>query len=142
MRPTRVDRRSLRLALCAAGALLSVAAAIAASGAENAQKAYERDRAACNDGRTNQDRATCLREAGAALREAKRGIRVEDQVQLDRNRLARCESQPPQDRQDCVRRMNGEGTTSGSVESGGIYRELITPVVTPAVTPAVPPQRN
>jgi hypothetical protein len=28
--------------------------------------------------------------------------------------------------------MNGEGITSGSVEGGGIYRELTVPVTAPA----------
>ena len=63
----------------------------------------------------------------AALQEAKRGGLSNEQAQFDRNRLARCDNQPPQDRAECVRRMN-EGTTSGSVEGGGIYRELVTPV--------------
>jgi hypothetical protein len=28
----------------------------------------------------------------------------------------------------CVQRMNGEGTVTGSVERGGVYREFVTPV--------------
>jgi len=92
---------------------------------------YQKDRAACMDGRANQDRDTCLREAGAARQEAKRGQLTESPERYEQNRFARCEKQPPQDREDCIRRMNGEGTTSGSVESGGIYRELVRPVVAP-----------
>jgi len=95
---------------------------------------YQRDRAACINGQTAQDRTTCLREAGAALQEARRGRLDDGQAQFEQNRLLRCDSQPAQDRPDCVRRMNGEGSTSGSVEGGGILRELVTPVV--------PPQRN
>lgn len=128
--------RSWGLALCAAGALLSATVAVAADRGKlsDAQMAYQRDRAACISGQTNQDRATCLREAGAALQEARRGRLDDAQAQFERNRLLRCDRQPAEDRQDCVRRMNGEGFTSGSVEGGGIYRELVTPVV--------PPQRN
>jgi hypothetical protein len=124
---------SRSLVLCAAGALLISTASIAAERA-SAEAVYQRDRAACNSGQSAQDRATCLKEAGAALREARRGGLDDGQGQLEKNRLLRCDSQPPQDRQDCVRRMNGEGFTSGSVEGGGILREL--------VTPAVPTQRN
>jgi hypothetical protein len=119
--------------LCGAIAALSMTAAF---GAEPGQRqgvegAYQRDRAACLDGRTNQDRDTCLREAGAARQEASRGRLGESPGAFEKNRLARCEGQPPQDREDCLRRMNGEGITRGSVESGGIYRELVRPVVTP-----------
>ena len=118
---------SLFPALCAAGALLLSAASLAA-GRENAETVYQRDRAACNSGQSGQDRATCLREAGAARQEARRGRLDDSTAEFERNRLLRCDRQPPQDREDCVRRMNGEGVTSGSVQGGGILRELTTPV--------------
>jgi hypothetical protein len=74
------------------------------------------------------DRATCLREAGAALQEAKRGRSGDAQGAYERNRLLRCDRLAAEEREDCLRRMRGEGTVSGSVESGGIYRELRTTV--------------
>ena len=104
-------------------------AAAASGNLSAAQARYERDRAACISGQTNQDRATCLREAGAALQEARKGgATSKAQSQLEQNRLLRCEPLPAADREDCVRRMRGEGTISGSVGSGGIYRELRTSV--------------
>ncbi|MEK6243986.1 MAG: hypothetical protein AABM33_05740 [Pseudomonadota bacterium] len=133
---TVIPYRSWGLALCATGALLSATAALAADrgSRSDAQTVYQRDRAACISGQTSQDRATCLREAGAALQESRRGRLDDGQGRFEQNRMLRCDSQPAADRQDCVRRMNDEGFTSGSVEGGGIYRELVTPVV--------PPQRN
>jgi len=53
------------------------------------------------------------------------------QAQFEQNRVLRCDNQPAQDRPDCLRRMSGDGTTSGSVEGGGVLRELVTPVVPP-----------
>lgn len=126
-----ISYRSWGLALCAAGTLLSATLASAADRGKqlsSAQSIYQQDRAACMSGQTNQDRATCLREAGAALQEARRGGLDDRQGEYERNRLLRCDSQPAEDRQDCVRRMSGEGTTSGSVAGGGILRELVTPV--------------
>ena len=38
--------------------------------------------------------------------------------------MERCVPLPAADQEDCVRRMNGEGIVRGSVEEGGIYREL------------------
>jgi hypothetical protein len=128
--------RSWGLALVAGGALLGATPEVAADSSKlsDAQSVYQSERAACLSGATNQDRATCLKEAGAALQEARRGGLDDGQARLEENRLLRCDGQPPEDRQNCVRRMKGEGSTSGSVEAGGIYREL--------VVPDVPPQRN
>src|SRR5688572_26523280 len=64
------------------------------------QAVYQKDRADCMQDRTNQERATCLREAGAALQEARRGRVTEDEAQFERNRLLRCENQPAADRAD------------------------------------------
>lgn len=130
---TALPRRPWSLALCTAGALLgaSMAGAAGRGSLAEAQRIYQADRAACISGRTGEDRATCLREAGAALQEARRGRLDDGEAEFDRNRFLRCDNQPPQDREACVRRMNGEGTTTGSVEGGGILRELVTPVAVP-----------
>lgn len=119
-----------RIAVYAAGILLCASQALAADHARStdAQALYKRDRAACMSRTSAEDRAVCLREAGAALQEAKRGGLSDEQAGFERNRLLRCDSQPAQDRGDCIRRMNGEGSTTGSVESGAIIRELRTPV--------------
>ena len=96
----------------------------------DAQARYNRERAMCLNGMSNQDRATCLQEAGAALREAMTGhIDDTSAVERNRNNLSRCDLLPADEREYCVRRMRGEGLTSGSVAAGGIYRELVTPEV-------------
>ena len=131
--PSSSRREIARALVCSAfaiGAMLVAGMATGASGNLSAAQArYEQDRAACISGQTNQDRATCLREAGAALQEARKGGAAgKGQSQYEQNRLLRCESLPAPDREDCVRRMSGEGTVSGSAQSGGIYRELRTTV--------------
>lgn len=120
---------SLGLSTCAVGAMLVAGMAAAADAKlSDAQARYEQDRAACISGQSYQDRATCLREAGAALQAAKRGRIGDDQSSYEQNRLMRCDRLPAGDRDDCLRRMHGEGSVSGSVEGGGIYRELRTTV--------------
>lgn len=111
----------------AVGAILIAGMAAAGSQAE-AEARYRQDRAACMSGQSNQDRATCLREAGAALQEAKRGRGDSGQNAYEKNRLLRCDRHTGADRDDCLRRMRSEGSVSGSVEGGGIYRELQTTV--------------
>jgi hypothetical protein len=132
--------RSLGLALCTSGALFSAAFAAPAAAdsgkKSSAQATYQADRAACLAGQTGQDRATCLREAGAALQEARRGGLNDYQAEFDRNKLSRCEHQPAGTERDlCIRRMN-EGTVSGSTAGGGITRELV--VTVPADAPGRP----
>lgn len=90
-----------------------------------AQMSYQEERAACLQVADEADRKTCLREAGAARVEAKRGGLTE-QAEYQQNLLARCNYLPKADHEDCVRRMKGEGSVSGSVAGGGLYRELRT----------------
>jgi hypothetical protein len=108
--------------------MLAAGMAAAAGGdLAEAQSRYRQDRATCISGQSYQDRATCLKEAGAALQEAKRGRLGDDQSSAyEQNRLLRCDRHTGGDREDCLRRMRGEGTVSGSVEGGGVYRELRT----------------
>ena len=127
---TRLGRKVMYpivLASIAVGALV-VAGTASAVGANvtDAQVRYQQDRAACLRGESHQDKRTCLREAGAALQEAKRGRLDDGDARLyEQNRVARCNVQPPDDREDCLRRMHGEGITSGSVEEGGVFHELV-----------------
>jgi len=115
----------------AIGAMLITGIAMAAAADMSEAKArYQKERAACINGQSHQDRATCLREAGAALAEARRGNLGVGIGQYEQNQLRRCDVHQAEDREYCLRRMRGEGTISGSVEGGGIYRELRT--TTPA----------
>ena len=118
-------------AFCGLGALLFAGSAFAA---DTPQSAYQRERAACMSGQSHQDRATCLKEAGAALVEAKRG----GLTGAGPNATQRCEALTGDEYTACVARMKGAGVVKGSVEGGGVYRELTTREVLPAGSP--PPQ--
>ena len=132
--PARTRRRSFRFlagsAFTVGAMLFSGIAAAAAADMSEAQARYQKERTACISGQSHQDRATCLQEAGAALDEARRGNLGGGMGQYEQNQLRRCDAHQAEDREYCLRRMRGEGTTSGGVEGGGIYRELRT--TTPA----------
>jgi hypothetical protein len=119
------------LALCAAAAT-AWAGAVSAANTQQASAIHQRylqDQAACMKVSDADKRKTCLREAGAAQAEARHGTLAEPQANYEKNRLARCSVyKDPKEREYCVRRMNGEGTTSGSVEEGAIVRSLTVPV--------------
>ena len=112
----------------AASLLLLAAGAATAATASDAQLRYQQERKACLSGASNQDRATCLREAGAARQEASRGrLAAGSSSQFGDNAVARCGALPPADRDECVMRMR-QGSTSGSAAQGGVLRELVSPV--------------
>lgn len=107
---------------------LSAAALSALAAEPRARSTYLQERAAC-DSTAVEDRKACLREAGAAQVEARRGTLGQENTQFEQNRLARCSYHKNADeREYCERRMRGEGTTTGSVEGGGILRELVVTV--------------
>jgi len=126
---------SLASAALLLGALLMPAPALAAGQTERDQAAarHKQEVAVCTSGQSNQDRATCLKEAGAAYAEALRGGQGSSAV-APGNASKRCEALKGDENTACLARMQGQGTTSGSVAAGGISRELVT--VTPA--PAAP----
>ena len=101
--------------------------AVAADGSPDANARYRAEQATCNSDRSYQDRATCLKEAGAALAEARRGRLDRPHGDYSQNALSRCVALPADERDACQRRMQGEGTASGSVEAGGLLREIVTP---------------
>ena len=119
--------------LASAGAVHAAGAAAASAAGSAAEERYRQERAACLSGASGQEQSDCLREAGAALAEARRGGIGEDEspAALARNAVQRCRYVHPEDRDDCERLARGEGTISGSVRGGGQIKELVTLTVEP-----------
>lgn len=110
-----------------------------AAAANDAEAAYREARARCLSGSSQQDRATCLKEAGAVRAERQSG-RVDASASaatLQANALKRCEAQPPQARGECERLARGEGSQEGSVKGGGVIKEIVTQVPAVAASAAV-----
>ena len=148
--------------------MLAVAAALAGAGAwatvfaadpvatDDAKALYLKERANCETGHTAQDRATCLKEAGAALDEKKKG-KLDNSGSPVANATDRCNVVPAKDKADCLARVvgpqgpNQRVNASGSVEGGGMIKETTTtipgdvivippaPAPTPAPAPASAP---
>jgi hypothetical protein len=96
-----------------------------------AKSTYQKERADCDAGRTAEDRATCLKEAGAAATERKRNT-LDTAGSTRQNAIDRCNLVAPKDKADCLARIEGPAspnqktTTSGSVAGGGVLRETTT----------------
>lgn len=115
-------------------ALLAVTAATAqvATGTTgiDASGSYQQEVNACLAGKTQQDQATCLREARNAQAEKKRGL-LDNAGDFAANARARCDVLTGEEKSACQARVMGFGSTSGSVAGGGLLREVET-VVLPA----------
>ena len=128
--------------LAVAAATLAVSSAWAANAASgDATARYQEERAACTSGQSHEDRATCLREAGAALAEARKGHLDDGNTNYQRNAEQRCQPLPADDKKACLARMRGQGTVSGSVEDGGLLREYREVVPVPPTPPGPPPSQ-
>ncbi len=112
-----------------------VAPAHATETSRQVEARLERERAACVSGQSQQDTKTCLQEVRGARAEARRGGLDGDPASNAANQLKRCDSLAGDQKRDCIARMQGKGTTEGSVESGGILRTLVTREAVPP-TPA------
>ena len=137
------------LIVVGAAATYAAAPAHAADAAASAaaKSTYLKERADCEAGRTAEDRATCLKEAGAAQQERKRN-QLDNAGSMRQNAIERCNVVAPKDKADCLARIHGPQsanqrvTTSGSVEGGGMIKETTTTtpgsviVIQPAPTPA------
>ena len=124
-------------ALLVLSAAMGASPALAASktGPSDSEARYQRDAAACSTARHVNDKADCLSEASTA-RASREPVSVDlDPGRFARNALKRCEPLSEPDRSDCVARIQGKGTTSGSVAGGGIYRELVTREIVLPVAP-------
>ncbi len=115
---------------------VGVAASFAASPSHGAEAAaakstYAKDHVDCDTGRTAEDRATCLKEAGAAQAERRRHT-LDTQGSTRQNAVDRCNLVAAKDKADCLARIEGPSTpnqkttTSGSVAGGGMLRETTT----------------
>ena len=112
---------SLCAALCGASAW-----AMPDPVAPDAQARFNKEMAVCKEGRSNQDQATCEREARNALADAKKGVLDNGDARFRKNARARCEALQGDDRKDCLSRARGEGAVEGSVAAGGTLTETTT----------------
>ncbi len=128
---TSISLSFRNLALATVATLIATTSTLAANAGTltEAQARYRQDMAACNSGQSNQDAATCRREAQNALAEAKRnGLTQAPLNEQQQNALRRCSVHQGEDRTDCEARMSGEGRVEGSAASGGVLRERKTVV--------------
>lgn len=90
---------------------------------------------ACNTGKTQQDKETCLNEVKNANAAKDTGKVDNARGQFEANALSRCEVFSGDEKVTCIARMKSNGQAEGSVGGGGIIREIQT-VVPVIVSPS------
>lgn len=133
MKPTSSPSlHPIHAVLCAVLLAAPFGAAWAAPDRDAIQAQYRADRELCMGLQADAlARETCLKEAGAARQAALRGTLAGSATpeELRRNALARCEvHKDAVDRASCERMTLGEGASQGSVEGGGVFKEMVVPV--------------
>lgn len=114
------------LALGAATAQIAVGADLPGTEVIDNSGNYSHEVQACLSGKTQQDQATCLREARNAQADKKRGV-LDTQGNLQANAMARCDVfTASEDKAACQARILGYGSVDGSVAGGGLVREVET----------------
>ena len=126
----RTDSTVFRTISFAAQALLCASLSLHAQAQDELTARYQQDLAECEAQQATQDLAACRLEARNALAEAKRNLLSETTANLfEKNQLKRCRVFKGDDREACEARVRGDGSSTGSVQSGGILREVVRPVV-------------
>ncbi len=125
--PDRFTHSHKSLVSFGAAALLAAAAAAAqVAGAQEIDDSgnYQHEVQSCLSGKTQQDKATCLKEARNAQADRKRGRLSNEGGKFQANASARCDVLTGDEKAACQARMLGYGSTSGSVAGGGLLREV------------------
>jgi hypothetical protein len=130
----------MSFSLLTAIALCVGAAFAAADAAAGGSERLEQHRAACLLSQPNANVEACVQERLAAAQAAREGELQDGATPYQRNALLRCRALPIGEQSACEARMRA-GTTSGSVEEGGIIREWVVrdvPAPAATATPADP----
>ena len=90
---------------------------------------YQRERAWCMANTSGEAQVDCLRNSGAAQAEKRRGTLDNNGGNFRANAVERCEVFNGEEQAACQARVMGMGSVSGSVQGGGMLRQVETFVV-------------
>ena len=129
--PSSPLRARLAFIAFAAGITMTMAGAQVATGTTGIDNSgdYKKEIQACLSGRTQQDQATCLREARNAKADHRQGASSSNSADYSANAALRCNGLTGEDKAACQARVTGYGSASGSVAGGGVLTSVETVVV-------------
>ena len=133
--PTGTSPRKAAIAfgLCTLFAVVAATAQVSATGDTGIDSSgnYLQERAWCMANTTGEEQATCLKNSAAAQAEKRRGTLDNNGANFDANAMQRCTVLTGEDRAACQARVAGLGSASGSVQGGGVIKQVETVVLPP-----------
>ena len=136
-------KAAIAFGLCALFAVVAATAQVTAvgttgttgtTGIDNSGN-YQQERAWCMANTSGEEQATCLKNSGAAQAEKRRGTLDNNGGNFDANAMQRCNVLTGEDRAACQARVAGLGSASGSVQGGGVMKQVETVVLPPGNAP-------
>lgn len=121
---------SALFAVVAATAQVSAVGTTGNTGIDNSGN-YQQERAWCMANTSGEEQATCLRNSAAAQAEKRRGTLDNNGANFDANAMQRCHVLTGEDRAACQARVVGLGSATGSVQGGGVLKQVETVVLPP-----------
>ena len=130
---TNPRKAAMAFGLCALFAVVAATAQVSATGDTGIDRSgnYQQERAWCMANTSGEAQATCLKSSGAAQAEKRRGTLDSNGGNLGANALERCNVLTGEDRAACQARVAGLGSASGSVQGGGVIKQVETVVLPP-----------
>lgn len=98
---------------------------------------YQQELAWCQANTEGDARVTCLKNSAAAQAEKRRGTLDNNGGNFNANAMQRCHVFTGEERAACVARVAGLGSATGSVQGGGVIREVETVVLPEGRNPVV-----
>lgn len=130
-------KAAVAFGLCALFAVVAATAQVSAVGSTGIDNSgnYQQERAWCMANTSGEEQATCLKNSGAAQAEKRRGTLDNNGANFDANAMQRCHVLTGEDRAACQARVVGLGSASGSVQGGGVLKQVETVVIPPGGGP-------
>jgi hypothetical protein len=93
---------------------------------------HQQEVAWCMDNTVGDEQAACLKDSGAARAEKREGTLDKPGENYRANAMRRCDDFAGDDRIACRARVQGQGSSSGTVQGGGVIKKIET-IIAPAV---------
>lgn len=129
-------KAAIAFGLCTLFAVVAATAQVSAvgnTGIDNSGN-YQQERAWCMANTSGEEQTTCLKNSGAAQAEKRRGTLDNNGGDFNANAMQRCTVLTGEDRAACQARVAGLGSASGSVQGGGVIKQVETVVLPPGQT--------
>ena len=127
---------AIAFGLCALFAVVAATAQVSAIGTPgntgiDSSGNYQQERAWCMANTAGEAQATCLKNSSAAQAQKRQGTLDNNGSNFKANAMQRCTVLTGEDRAACEARVAGLGEASGSVQGGGVIKQIETVVLPP-----------